>query len=169
MYRLEMSCLPHLQHVKILQLSVHCLLHPLLHAYNYITNVVRYQCQWANGRATIEHPLSIHRESSFHQAPSSTTVEVVELWTVFHEHYSLLGQSSNMGCCISTDHRFAYKDCSVHRSSHFLWSCLFLPFWNPNGNFNAIPFFHYSLLKPTVKVYRGQGHQEVTECKKLKL
>ena len=36
------------------------------------------------------------------------TVEVVELWTVFHEHDSLLGQSSNMGCCISTDQRFAY-------------------------------------------------------------
>ncbi len=25
------------------------------------------------------------------------TVEVVELWTVFHEHYSLLNQTRNMG------------------------------------------------------------------------
>ena len=25
------------------------------------------------------------------------TVELMELWTVFHEHYSLLGQSRNMG------------------------------------------------------------------------
>ncbi len=30
------------------------------------------------------------------------TVEVVELWTAFNEHYSLLGQSNNMGRCIST-------------------------------------------------------------------
>ena len=26
------------------------------------------------------------------------TVEVVELWTIFHEHYSLLTHPSNMGC-----------------------------------------------------------------------
>ena len=29
------------------------------------------------------------------------TVEVAELWTVFHEHYSLLDQSSDMGQLIS--------------------------------------------------------------------
>ena len=44
-----------------------------------------------------------------------STVEVAELWTVFHEHYSLLGQSSIMGCCISE-----------HLSEGiFLISCLF--------------------------------------------
>ncbi len=56
------------------------------------------------------------------------TVEVVELWTIFHEHYSLLGWSSNTGHCISTDHSFAYKDCNVCRSSHFyeaVYFCLF--------------------------------------------
>ena len=34
------------------------------------------------------------------------TVEVLELWTVFHEHCLLLGQSSNMGRCISTVNKF---------------------------------------------------------------
>ena len=47
------------------------------------------------------------------------TVEVMDLWTVFHEHYSLLVQSSDVGRCISTDHRFAYNDCSICRSNHF--------------------------------------------------
>ncbi len=58
----------------------------------------------------------------------NTTVEVLELWTVFHERYSLLGQSRIMGCCISTDHRFAYKDCSVCRSSHFYEAVYFCHF-----------------------------------------
>ena len=62
------------------------------------------------------------------QSKTHTTVEVVELWTVFHEHYSLLGQSSIMGRCISTDHRFAYKDCSVCRSSHFYEAVYFCRF-----------------------------------------
>ncbi len=44
------------------------------------------------GNSVISHP-SWSRDS---------TVEVMELWTVFHEHYSLLDQSSNMGRCIST-------------------------------------------------------------------
>ncbi len=45
-----------------------------------------------------------------------------------YEHYSLLGQSRNMGRFISTDHWFAYKDCSVYRSSQFyeaVYFCLF--------------------------------------------
>ncbi len=52
----------------------------------------------------------------------------MELWTVFHDHYSLLGQSSNMTHCILTDYRFAYKDCSVSISRHFYEAvnfCLF--------------------------------------------
>ncbi len=39
--------------------------------------------------------------------PLPPTVEVVELWTIFDEHFSLLCQSSNIGRCISTDHMFA--------------------------------------------------------------
>ncbi len=56
--------------------------------------------RWDNACAYQRPPLDqLHCEVSY------STVEVVELWTVFHERYSLLGQSNNMGCCISTDHR----------------------------------------------------------------
>ncbi len=73
------------------------------------------------------------------------TVEVVELWTVFHEHYSLLGQSSIMGRCISTDHRFAYKDCSVCRSSHFYEAVYFCRFEIRMGN---SMLSHFSFIFP---------------------
>ena len=63
--------------------------------------------------------MNVHIVQAFSSCERVTTVEVVELWTVFHEHYSLLGQSRNMGRFISTDHRLAYKDSSVCRSSHF--------------------------------------------------
>ncbi len=43
-----------------------------------------------------------------------TTVEVAKLWTVFHEHYSLFGQSSNIGFCVSTGHNKNSDNSSVH-------------------------------------------------------
>ena len=45
------------------------------------------------------------------------TVEVVDLWTVFHEHYSLLDQSSNMGHCISCLSSELYSFYCVHNST----------------------------------------------------
>ncbi len=62
-----------------------------------------------------------------HWDPIIIKVEVMELWTVFHEHYSLLVQSGNMSCCISTDPRFAYwvQLMSENLSEGIFWiSCL---------------------------------------------
>ena len=83
------------------------------------------------------------------------TVEVTELWTVFHEHYSLLGKSSNMGCCISTDHRFAYKDCSVYISC--LFSKLYSFYCFDNSMTSTSP-----LLSPSQQSCIG-GHL-ITRC-----
>ncbi len=53
------------------------------------------------------------------------TVEVAELCTVFYEHYSLLGQSSNIHCCISID-QSCRQLISKHLSEGIFWiSCLF--------------------------------------------
>ena len=86
-----------------------------LSAFNFIH--VNFLCQffslpvhiarWAHMRHFLSVCLSVRHWIKIHISESILCfllTTVVELWTVFDEHYSLLDQSNNMGRCISTDH-----------------------------------------------------------------